>query len=76
MSLFLFLVRKRNIIEYFKCWNVVLMKEEMLFDRCTGLDWKWEWKKLQLVPLGVSFRSGGKWERADCEVVCGWIWVL
>jgi len=48
----------------------------MLFDRCTGLDWKWEWKKLQLVPLGVSFRSGGKWERADCEVVCGWIWVL
>jgi len=40
MSLFLFLVRERNIIEYFKCWNVVFMKEEMLCDRCTGLDWK------------------------------------
>jgi len=48
----------------------------MLFDRCTGLDWKWKWKKLQLVPLGVCFRSGGKWENENCEVVCGWIWVL
>ena len=27
MSLFLFLVRERNIIGYFKCWNVVFMKE-------------------------------------------------
>ena len=40
MSIFLFMVRERNIIEYFKCWNVVYMKEEMLVDRCTGLDWK------------------------------------
>jgi len=40
MSLFLFLVRERNIIEYFKCWNVVFVKEEMLFDGYTGLDWK------------------------------------
>ena len=40
MSLFLFLVRERNIIEYFKCWNVVFMKVEMLSDRFTGLDWK------------------------------------
>jgi len=38
MSLFLFLVRERNIIVYFKCWNVVFMKEEMLFDGSTGLD--------------------------------------
>jgi len=40
MSLFLFLDRERNIIEYFKWWNVVFMKEEMLFDHFTGLDWK------------------------------------
>jgi len=76
MSLFLFLFRERNIIEYFKCWNVVFMKVGTLFDGSTGLDWKWKGKKLQLVPLGVSFRSGGKWENEDCEVVCGWIWVL